>query len=49
MAVKKIIHNCTVKNVNQKYREWYDFTHAQKQNSKKATEDAHNFFPKYRE
>jgi hypothetical protein len=45
MAVKKITHNCTVKNVK-KYRIWYDFTHSQKQNPKEATEDAHNFFSK---
>ena len=46
LDVKKITHNCTVKNVKQKYRIWYDFTHAQKQNPKEATEDAYNFFPK---
>jgi len=37
---------CTVKNVKQKYRIWYDFTHPQKQNPKEATKHAHNFFPK---
>jgi hypothetical protein len=44
--LKKITHNCRVKNTKQKYRIRYDFTYAQKQNPNEATEAADNLFPK---